>query len=198
MLTITSELVGEFLTDKEDISEAKAKLMLCRAVNSLSDQKSSQKELVFRLANNYAKTKQKAVIEKKEPEPTKKKRGRKPSNKGKKVLGGTKNFPTSFWNYHDAIEKAVNDEHFPNAISKGNYQLVKTFLKEDWANVDMFRLPDLLEALEKKYPDQTTHNGFTMQRWGDAYFWRDTIEVAVKPLWKQFSRNEYHNIFYQE
>jgi hypothetical protein len=124
-----------------------------------------------------------------------KKRGRKPLNKGKMLIAGPKGKMSSFWERHNAFEEALDDSIFPNAQPGGNYKRTKDFLKNEWKEVDEFKLPDLSKALGEKYPDNADYNGFRLQRWHDAAYW-ETGEVAIKPLYKKATYRTYYNIFY--
>ena len=170
MLDLSDEIVDEFLSDKPGINKATAKRALARALNTLPDHKQDDKETIFRFSKGFIKPVKvvKKMSEVQSPKPER--RGRKKSLNGKKILGGTKKYPRSFWDFEDAIEKAIDDEFLPDAVSGGNYQKVKEFLRNDWAKVDVFKLPDLQKALEEKYPEESSHSGFSMQRWGDAFF----------------------------
>jgi len=212
---ITEELIEEF---SETIDKKVAKRALIRAFNTLPNQNEFNKTLLFRFANKFV-----LQFEKKESKPTlapssevscvpkeirldtfkevldevqTKKRGRKPLNRGKMILGGTKTYSKSFWDSPNAMNEATNDDFYPKAQPKGNYLKTKNFLKNDWKEIEFFKLPDLVSSLEEKYPLKSAYNGFRVQRWGDASYWSKTGKIAIKPLWKKKNRNTYTNIFY--
>ena len=129
--------------------------------------------------------------------PTKQKRGRKPLHKGKKVLGGTKKTVRDFWlDYDNAMDLALNDNFPDTPQPKGNYAKTKHFLRTHWKHVQYFRLVDLRRTLADKYPEMAQHSGFRTRRWGNAYYWENTGEIAEKPLWKKIDKHKLLNIFY--
>lgn len=58
-----------------------------------------------------------------------------------------------FWAIYgnEALNIALDDSKFPDAIRTGNYIRTKDFLKNDWRHVKEFTIIDLIYALTQKY-----------------------------------------------
>ena len=125
-------------------------------------------------------------------------RGRRPLHRGKMLLAGNNGKVPLFWDRTNAFEEALDDSVFPNSQPGGNYAKTKHFLKTKWKHVEEFTLPELKDALAEKYPENADYNGFRLQRWHEAYYWENTGEIAIKPIYKKATYRTYHNIFYQE
>ena len=122
--------------------------------------------------------------------------GRKSSNRGKMIQVGTKTNTKSFWDTEEiALKQAIDDNFAPEAQPGGNYKKAKDFLRNEWKHIEIFTLPDLKDALAKKYPEQADYGGFRLQRWHEATYWENGC-LAIKPIWKKESFREYLNIFF--
>jgi len=199
-MIVTDELVRELSKKCDCDNKNKLVFSLSKAICMLPNPESLTKYNILRFAESILKEdlsknneiEQREVIEKIDKGPKPRRRGgRQPLFRGKKILGGTKSNPVSFWDNH-TVGDAVNDSVYPNAQPKGNYELVKNFLKNDWGHIPTFKLPELKKALFDKYKSD-----IRLQRWYDYHCWESTNEVAIKPLWKRLDRRNSINIFYK-
>jgi len=215
-MKVTNDMIEELSSICNHKNRNRLNFAICKAINLFPNPSCITKELVLQKAKylvledveeeTNTKSERLEVIENLKtfdvPEPkvtntSTKKRGRKPQHCGKLVLGGTKFNCKSFWNSY-TIEQARDDSFLPEAQPGGNYSKVKEFLRTDWKHKEKFKLPELICELTKKYNSTESYSeSFRLQRWGDAQYWENTGNVAIKPLWKRLTRQEVLNVFYQ-
>jgi len=214
-MEVTNDMIEELSSICKHKNRNKLNFAICKAINLFPNPSFMTRELVLQKAKflvldeietEVKKEEENSALECKEiienlktfdiPD-SKKKRGRKPQHRGKLVLGGTKFNRKSFWNSY-TLEQAQDDGFLPEAQPGGNYSKVKEFLKTDWKYKEKFKLPELIEALSKKYNNTESYSeSFRLQRWGDAQYWENTGNIAIKPLWKRLTRQEVLNVFYR-
>lgn len=199
-MLVTEELINKLASPH--YKKSQLKLVLSKAISSITVESALTEDRVLRLAKLYLKDikieKPVGVTSVDIPESEIKinKRGRKPLHRGKLYRAGTKHCRQDFWKDNLDPEKIAKDDlYFPKAQPGGNYALVKDFLRNEWKNVETFKLNDLKMELKNKYPERCKSGEFRVQRWGNAHYWQNNGEIAIKPLWRNINRFECRNLF---
>ena len=213
-MVVVQEIATLLSEHSKGISKERLEFIISKAISLIPNPSFINNDNVLRLSKNLISTEPKQAnniapktfeileIEDNHPISIKKKRtnnaGRKPLFRGKLIQGGTKKTVRDFWLENvNPIDIAKDDTIFASAQPGDNYRKTKQFLKEDWKDKELFTLPELIEALTKKYPEKAKQNGkFRVQRWGNAFYWENTGEIATKPLWKKQKHQIYLNIFF--
>lgn len=189
-----SAIINELVNEGNEYT--KTKFAVYRAINLFPDINRFDESFVIRHARLYISKNKLPTVQKNNELINSIKLNKERSIK--RVLGGSVNFPLSFWDQENAIELATNDDFFTEAQPHGNYAKTKFFLRHEWSNVDIFSVADLQRELTKKHPTESVGELFSIQRWGDGIYDFNTKRLLVKPLWKKIDYKVFANIFYKE